>query len=934
MDWVEKNLARIRNRAGYCGLCADVLRDYVGHVSRGRPQCKAHPDSRVLNEAEWARLEAEVMAEGEDPKGARERRVAAAKKRQAEAWKPPAGDQPEQEYRMNFGKHSGGKGKTIGEVMADDPQYFRHLLSGDSNMLDSKPDLKQALEKAGILAALMSERPRAQAEHAARVVARDEKEKGQGVRLHPEVGKLRQLQMIEASEVIAQGISDGGMAEALALASQGEPAPPKKRRVYAPTARVLLPHCAICGNTSHKRTSCPHKDLQGKGLPELRPLVMVAHQKNKRMAALVSRIKYTRIATRSQAYESRPTQSSRAPQSREFLSYCRATPEDLCNLLEEDGLLLNLHGVPCPRQQCLESTTEGYVSSTKSLGKRTTVESGSRDVNFGTVYYRCQCCRQKYSVGLHNPVFDGFLGGGSKGISYALFAMWNCVQGISIAATVRQLKIGEDLCRRYFDRATVIMAAEAHWRQGQIVWGTGTSKTVEVELDCTVICKWRRVEDGHMVYYYYCYMGARQRGSVDKLALMPLGVSRSVDEGRVNPEGPEAYHRFCKEVFGDQELHLISMSDGAGCYTCRCEICVRIFKEHYAVNHSRRPVRENSRPLGDMLLDVCSGERGVGMAGTMTVDKEWDLLKDPLPRGLSAATDAAMARCDLLVRAQQFRRMVSTGDTWAAFLEGARRWMAAQTASSAPKVVALGKMGGKLAESLRARRRAASGAAGTEALTSSAAAGEQPLQNQPELPGHDSADRIGTMVGVPGVGQCRPHLDEGAAATPLWRTLESLYNLPPDVVTSIFTGLSEYFGPEGAMRLFQEQWLSELERWVRFTVVVQKKRLEAGDGAVLPLLVDELRAVLFAVARCARQNSSVPYNLDRSDEEHLAGLVRRGYSCKEQGPGGRRNIIHRACADRNFLMFIIGLLFVIASVVFHSFVLIILWIAVGVQWIL
>ena len=179
--------------------------------------------------------------------------MAAAKKRQAEAWKPPAGDQPEHEYRMNFGKHSGGKGKTIGEVMADDPQYFRHLLSGDSNMLDSKPDLKQALEKAGILAALMSERPRAKAEHAARVVARDEKDKGQGVRLHPEVGKLRQLQMIEASEIIAQGIYDGGMAEALALASQGEPAPPPRN------AECTLPQpgcgCPIAPCVETLRTS-------------------------------------------------------------------------------------------------------------------------------------------------------------------------------------------------------------------------------------------------------------------------------------------------------------------------------------------------------------------------------------------------------------------------------------------------------------------------------------------------------------------------------------------------------------------------------------------------------------------------------------------------------------------------------------------------------
>lgn len=113
------------------------------------------------------------------------------------------------------------------------------------------------------------------------------------------------------------------------------------------------------------------------------------------------------------------------------------------------------------------------------------------------------------------------------------------------------------------------------------------------------------------------------------------------------------------------------------------------------------------------------------MAGSMTLDKEWDLLKDPLPRSLSAKTAKEMERCDLLVRAQQFRRMVSTGDTWAALLEGAQHWMGKQTAPSAPQGVALGKMGAKLSEALRARRRPASADAGAEAVACAAGAGKQ-----------------------------------------------------------------------------------------------------------------------------------------------------------------------------------------------------------------
>ena len=71
---MAKRWAVIRKRAGYCGLCCDILRDYAGHVGR-RPACKAHKDSRSLTKEELARVEEELGAEQADPGGARERRV-------------------------------------------------------------------------------------------------------------------------------------------------------------------------------------------------------------------------------------------------------------------------------------------------------------------------------------------------------------------------------------------------------------------------------------------------------------------------------------------------------------------------------------------------------------------------------------------------------------------------------------------------------------------------------------------------------------------------------------------------------------------------------------------------------------------------------------------------------------------------------------------
>jgi len=62
---------------------------------------------------------------------------------------------------------------------------------------------------------------------------------------------------------------------------------------------------------------------------------------------------------------------------------------------------------------------------------------------------------------------------------------------------------------RPYERANTIMAFGAHQMQKDLKWGLGGPITVECEIDATVICKWKVVEDGHVVYYYYCYMGAR-----------------------------------------------------------------------------------------------------------------------------------------------------------------------------------------------------------------------------------------------------------------------------------------------------------------------------------------------------------------------------------------------------------------------------------------
>lgn len=233
--------------------------------------------------------------------------------------------------------------------------------------------------------------------------------------------------------------------------------------------------------------------------------------------------------------------------------------------------------------------------------------------------------------------------------------MWNCVEGASVSFTCGQLNINEGTCSLFYKRANVIMAAEAHYLQSQIKWGTGTSKTVEIERDATVICKWKEPDaEGNMVYRYYCYLGMRQRGAIQNFAISPLGISVSLGEGRVNPESSEAVHKFTRMLLGANKFNLLDNTDGCMSYKCRCAECQLWFEAHNDVNHSRKPIPEFSRPV-EVVADVETLEMRSSICTTNTLDKEWGLLKAPLPSNLEAKTPAQIERVDTLVRAQQFR---------------------------------------------------------------------------------------------------------------------------------------------------------------------------------------------------------------------------------------------------------------------------------------
>ena len=329
------------------------------------------------------------------------------------------------------------------------------------------------------------------------------------------------MQQIEASSIL-----DGSDKEdSLAIVKQM----PSQKRSRKSSARVLLQHCSICGCIDHKCSSCPHKDWQGEGIPDQSQAV-ISFWKNKRMAALVSRLKYTQLHLRTTEFNERASKMARAPLARDFLTLARAYPGTLAQMLLDDKLLDNLQGVPCPREKCQAAVgAQGYLSSTKTLGTMRVNNNVGWNISKQTVFHSCDVCNVKQSVALYNPLFAGFVGGhGSHGVSMAVLAFWNALEGVPEYLTIRQLNIGEQLCSHLYFRAQSVMAYGAIRMQNELVWGTGTSETVECEVDCTVICKWQVVEDGRFVYYYYVYMGARQRGSTRHFAIHHIGTTKCI----------------------------------------------------------------------------------------------------------------------------------------------------------------------------------------------------------------------------------------------------------------------------------------------------------------------------------------------------------------------------------------------------------------------
>ena len=330
--------------------------------------------------------------------------------------------------------------------------------------------------------------------------------------------------------------------------------PARKKRKTRSKAMVEIHHCVFCGSTDHNTGTCPAKPK----LPSRRigRRGKIAFVQNRRLAQVVSRLKYTNVGQRTKQYDQRPKQLSRAPMRTSFLRLARASPGLLTWMNIQDGLLCGLAGQPCPNPKCSETENKGYAGEAK-LGRLVTgagpKAANNPDISVDTVFHRCGVCRARVRVNHGSRLFRT-LGGGNKGVSYMTMAFWNCAVGISLSHTCQQLDLNEKTVSEWYRTARRIMAADALERQARIVFGRRGPKTTVLEADETKIRHWsEQVTEGGVTFrrhWWYVLLGVLERGNLEKFYFTPVGLVKSDGElGRIPPLSEELWAKVCAELF-------------------------------------------------------------------------------------------------------------------------------------------------------------------------------------------------------------------------------------------------------------------------------------------------------------------------------------------------------------------------------------------------
>jgi len=194
--------------------------------------------------------------------------------------------------------------------------------------------------------------------------------------------------------------------------------------------------------------------------------------------------------------------------------------------------------------------------------------------------------------------------------------------------------------------------------------------TVDVEADETVVAKYCQTEqiDGaeKLVHYFYVWVGMLQRGCPDKLYLVPAGVTRSVDQGRLPPLRNDFWAGMCEAKLSE-ESKIVLMTDAASAYR---DVGHPGIVDKASVCHENKEFIRST----EVLANTKTRRMRPAMAGTQALDSEWKYLKDRLPNVLSARTSEGRARIDLYIRSEQWRRQRRSEDPWPRFCKAVQDW--------------------------------------------------------------------------------------------------------------------------------------------------------------------------------------------------------------------------------------------------------------------
>ena len=163
------------------------------------------------------------------------------------------------------------------------------------------------------------------------------------------------------------------------------------------------------------------------------------------------------ISQRTRTYEQRPRARTRAALTRSFFDLVSMTPLSLARVCIEDGLLPDLQGSPCPNVLC-EQQSRGYCTE-RVLGQLSPaprVDASFDRFSRDNICYRCKACRCRVPVTRGCPLFRG-----STWLAKSMLAMWLCVEGVSLSTACRMLNVGDDLARRWYRTAQVVMSSDA-----------------------------------------------------------------------------------------------------------------------------------------------------------------------------------------------------------------------------------------------------------------------------------------------------------------------------------------------------------------------------------------------------------------------------------------------------------------------------------------